>query len=302
MNREDSNGETPLMAAIHSQPDNLEAFQLLLQKSNSVEVNQSSNSARWTPLMSATYSGNTGIIRLLLERGDIELESKAMDGCTALALACDNCDVDTVQIFLGRGAELESLDNYGQTPLLRAVRAGNVGVVEALLEAGCMVDLADISGRTPLSIAAEIHKKEVARALIDRGADINSKDAEGVTPLMWFFMGMPTYRKRSVDTKDCFAFLLAQKNVDINWKAKDGSIARSIAFRFKYFSGFYEPEFFIETLEAHSAGADAVLPKDLMVPMGVYHESSDDENYYEASEYHEFEYPISLVHTLEVFR
>jgi ankyrin repeat protein len=244
IDRKGSYGLTPLMVATRSEFDNSEAFRLLLQKSTSVEGNQIFNSIEWMPLISATEFGNTGIIRFLLEREDIELESKTTAGRTALALACKNCDVDTVQLFLGKGAELESLDNDGQTPLFRAVEAGNVGVVKALLKAGAVVDVADNSGRTPLSIAAHRQEKEVVQALIERGADVNTKDTEGLTPLIWF-LKEPFYSNR-----DCFEFLLAQKDIDVNWKAKDGSTALSTAFRNRkdYINNFHIP-----TLRAHGA-------------------------------------------------
>jgi hypothetical protein len=129
-----------------------------------------------------------------------------------------------------------AVDGCGQTPLFHAMDTGNVEAVNFLLARGAEVDIRDCNGRTPLSTAAgQLYGRcypswenapDLIKLLLGRGADVNTRDVDGRTPLMWVTLNKCWVRGNSPRIMNV---ILAHKGVEINWKAKDGLTALSIA-------------------------------------------------------------------------
>ncbi|KAL6236307.1 hypothetical protein BDW75DRAFT_229631 [Aspergillus navahoensis] len=106
-------------------------------------------------ILMASYLGLTAVIKILLETGKVDVESK--------------------------DSEYESKSTSGRTPLSWAAGNGHERVVKLLLETG-KVDIEtkdSVYGRTPLSLAAENGHEGVVKLLLETGkVDIESKDSE----------------------------------------------------------------------------------------------------------------------------
>ncbi|KAL9062687.1 MAG: hypothetical protein Q9157_008713, partial [Trypethelium eluteriae] len=123
------------------------------------EIDQKDDEYGRTPLSWAAEWGHEAVVRMLLETGKADIESKDKFGQTPLSWAAERGQEAVVRVLLKTGkADIESKDKeYGRTPLSRAAERGHEAVVRVLLETG----KADIEskdegyGRTPLLWAVE---------------------------------------------------------------------------------------------------------------------------------------------------
>jgi uncharacterized protein len=93
----------------------------------------------FTPLLIASQSGSTDVLRLLLEAGDDPNARTTTGGTTALQLAARSGDAQAVELLIDHGAEVDAREHS--------------------------------QGHTALMFAAAHNRPEAARALIARGAD-----------------------------------------------------------------------------------------------------------------------------------
>jgi ankyrin repeat protein len=127
------------------------------------------------PLAWAISRRYDAVVRLLLRKSDIDLESR---DClsnemfpmfyTPLSYAAFYGHEAVVKLLLEAGAEVESKDYYDVTPLQVAVRNGHVAIVKLLLEAGAKVDSKNRFGETPLQVAAEHGNEAIVKLLSSR--------------------------------------------------------------------------------------------------------------------------------------
>ncbi|EHK20561.1 uncharacterized protein TRIVIDRAFT_112704, partial [Trichoderma virens Gv29-8] len=78
-----------------------EIVELLLEGGTNATV---ANEGGWMPLHAAASKGHVDVVRLLLDMGKVDVDSKNGDGCTALRLASEREHEDIVQLLLKRGA------------------------------------------------------------------------------------------------------------------------------------------------------------------------------------------------------
>ena len=139
-----------------------------------------------TPLMWAAESGHEGMVKLLLDRKEVNPDSKDMDGKTPLWNAATRGHEGIVKLLLDRKeVNPNSRDKHGQTPLWSAAEGGHEGTVKLLLDRKEVnPDSGDKYDRTPLWSAAERGYEGIVKLLLDR-KEVNpdSRDKYGLTPL-----------------------------------------------------------------------------------------------------------------------
>ncbi|XP_065340589.1 serine/threonine-protein phosphatase 6 regulatory ankyrin repeat subunit C isoform X2 [Cloeon dipterum] len=140
-----------------------------------------------TPLHLAAYSGNEGVVRLLLNSAGVQVESATTEnGYNPLHLACFGGHIAVVGLLLSRAADLlPSTDKHGKTALHIASMHGHYGMVEVLLGQGGEINATDRNGWTPLHYAARAGCFDVVTLLTDSGASPKAETNYGSAPI-WF--------------------------------------------------------------------------------------------------------------------
>ena len=144
--------------------------------------------AGFTPLSWASQRGHGAVVRLLLTRDDVDVNSKDNDSRTPLSWAAEKGHKAVVRLLLARGdVDVDSKGNDSRTPLSWAAEKGHEAVVLLLLVRNDVdVDSKGNDGRSPLSWAAEKgHEAIVQLLLAQDDVDVDSKDNDSRTPLSW---------------------------------------------------------------------------------------------------------------------
>ncbi|CAG2256337.1 unnamed protein product [Mytilus edulis] len=88
-----------------------------------------------TPLHAAAEGGFINIVKLLLERADIDPKKENKPNKTLLHSAARGGNLDIVELLLERAdIDPNGENKYGSTPLHRAVKGGFINIVQFLLE------------------------------------------------------------------------------------------------------------------------------------------------------------------------
>ncbi|KAL9099155.1 MAG: hypothetical protein Q9163_005304 [Psora crenata] len=178
-----SSDRTPLHIALeyHCGPRTVE---LLLDKGAPLNAKATSGT---TPLHLAskqiTEPASLTVLKLLLEKGSVDLNVTDGDGLTPLYYACSHYYDEVVKYLVSQGANVNSTDVRGRTPLHRACFRGYENIVRYLVSQGANVNSTDVDWTTPLHCACSHGDEEVIKYLVSQGANVNSTDVDGTTPL-----------------------------------------------------------------------------------------------------------------------
>ena len=216
MDLKDESGRTPLLWAAMNGHETV--VRLLIERDD-VDVNAEDSDGK-TPLLWAANNRHEAVVRLLIERDDVDVNAKDNKyGQTLLSWAAENGHEAVVRLLIERDdVDVNAKDNqYGQTPLSWAAKNGHEAVVRLLIER----DDVDVNakdnkcGLIPLLWAAKNGHEAVVRLLIERGVDVNAKDNEyGLTPLSFAAMN---------GHEAVVRLLIERDDVDVNAKDnKDG--------------------------------------------------------------------------------
>ena len=178
--------------------------------------NQGQTSAEGvTPLMIASYNGDVTEVKNILQRDTNTLQMKNQYNLTALDYAVDNDQVQVVDVLLGYGADLDTINPDGFSVLHRSVLTGQLNKVETCVRIGVNLDLRTSEGETALHLAIQNQSVDIVFLLTKCSCDITSRNRDGFTATECAFftdnsdivkaLTLPTY----VDTVAGFQFLQA---------------------------------------------------------------------------------------------
>ena len=93
----------------------------------------------------------------------------------ALHLAASNGHIETTELLIANGADVNAKDANGNTPLHNAASNGHDGTTSMLIIERAHVNAKNTDGLTPLDLAASKGHKKVVQILIENGADVPTK-------------------------------------------------------------------------------------------------------------------------------
>lgn len=190
-------GFTPLFFAIAS--GSAETTRLLLDAGADASHRGPENTS--APQLAA-YQKNWDALRMLVERGGVDLAERDRNGEQLLHAAAAGGDEPLVALLLAKGADPNGLTgpsritwvteaNFGMPPppvpptppLLIAARHGNVPVMRALVAAGAQPAFVAANGTNVVLAAAAGRSAAALEEALAMAPDVNAADAAGATAL-----------------------------------------------------------------------------------------------------------------------
>ena len=137
----------------------------------------------YTELHHAARTGDIESAQVLIEGGaEVDANDKWDNTPMSYAIAMSD-DQKLVQALIDVGADLNFKDKNGDTLLHRAVRHGNKNLIDVFVSNGLDVNVKNKHGLTPLYYAIYSRNAYTIDFLVKRGADVNAKAKAGLTPL-----------------------------------------------------------------------------------------------------------------------
>jgi ankyrin repeat protein len=223
----DATGETCLMMA--ADKGHLDIVKALLDKKAPVDARDPQY--QQTALMFAARGGHTDVAKVLIARGaDVNTQTRA-GKAPQFRTPDSNTGSKGAGIVRGGWPERGSRDPIPgtKTSLLYAAREGHLDTVQLLLSSGANIEQADADGVTPLIMAILNNQIPVGRLLIEKGANVNASDWYGETPL-WAAVDLrdidipgPHRTDNGVDRAAAFELIkrLADTGADVNARTKE---------------------------------------------------------------------------------
>ena len=182
VNQQDCMGNTPLTWAVLYEHEGV--IKLLLERED-VDPNRS-GLMDITPLVLAALKGHEGVVKLLLEQGNVDLNLQSKFGLTPLASAATQGHEGVVKLLLEQeNVDPNRPDKNKVTPLGWAAGQGYEGVVKLLLEREDVnPNRPDKNDQTPLARAAIKGHEGVIKLLLEReDVDPGHSNMDNQTPL-----------------------------------------------------------------------------------------------------------------------
>lgn len=136
----------------------------------------------------AIQDGDQGTVDALIEAG--EIDERGDYGDTALAMAVKRGDIDSIQMLIEAGANLDIPNGEGETPLMIAAQSGDIAILDLLVKAGADPNLKNNEGETILMqlfhSRGDLPNIDVLESIIKSDKlDIEATDSRGDTALMY---------------------------------------------------------------------------------------------------------------------
>ena len=161
-------------------PDAAKTVRLLV--THGADVN--ANAEHFSPLMSASFRGDTDVLKVLIEKG-ADATARNRFGFSPLHGASFNGTVEATRLLLSKRIDA-NVEVEGFTPAMWAAVHGKTEALRLLVAAGAKLNVQqDQFGTTPLMWASTTGHADTIRFLVRNGADVNVRDAFGNTPLSW---------------------------------------------------------------------------------------------------------------------
>jgi uncharacterized protein len=136
-------------------------------------------------LVDAVRSQNEAAVRaLLIQHADVNTRSG--DGSSAILWAAHWNALETAELLIRAGADVNAANDFRMTPLSQACTNGSAAFVGLLLKAGANPNTPVATGVPTIMTCARSGNVEAVGKLIAGGADVNAKEpSQNQTALMW---------------------------------------------------------------------------------------------------------------------
>lgn len=125
-------------------------------------------------LILAIERGYKEMTRLLINNTDININNNYNYGMiSALHIACDNEDIETVDLLLKNGADTEITDNNYMRPIHYAAQKNNYEIIKLLINHKADINKFDNYNRLPIHLTSNT---EITEYLLNNGSYINSSE------------------------------------------------------------------------------------------------------------------------------
>lgn len=161
--------------------------ELLLNYPN-IDINTKDGQNGYTPLMDASYYGYDKIVKLLLDKKDIDVNIFNHLGHSAFSMAVKQGNLKVVQLLLKvPNIDINIIDKDGKSVLKFAYDIKNMKLIELLIKTpNINVNIYDLlSGETLLLMACANGEENIVKLLLQNSkTDVNKSDKYNYTPLM----------------------------------------------------------------------------------------------------------------------
>jgi ankyrin repeat protein len=192
-------------------------------------------------------------------------------GLTALTLAAREGDLESAELLLRAGADVNQATEYGWSPLLAATNNRHYRLGALLIDWGADVNLANKGGWTPLYLAtdnrnieggdypvpkADLDHLEFIKNLLDHGANPNARAKDNtltrtIFTMQWFFEdGATPFVRASQSSDTALMTLLLQYGADPKIATNYGDTALTAAAGIGWVEGVTYEHSAKENLEA----------------------------------------------------
>ena len=137
-----------------------------------------------SPLIDAVCSASIDTVELLINNG-ADVDAKDDYGCTALMYAIENGNHVIAKMLVNKSIYIDIQNNYKETPLIIATIEGQKELVVYLLDRGANIEICDKYRHTPLMWAITNGYYDIVEILINKGANLYVKNLYHITPLMY---------------------------------------------------------------------------------------------------------------------
>lgn len=167
-----------LEAALHSgDPD---IFHHLLQHRHVLDASQTPERL----VSEISRRGKVGLMRVLLEKHNINPNLRDEKGRSSLWFAAANGHVELARALLAKSSvDINSVDHNQDSPLHKAAENGHAAAVKLLLDSGADPELIQKDHWTALTSAVHRGRLKVVKELIEHGVDVNAPGGDYSTAL-----------------------------------------------------------------------------------------------------------------------
>lgn len=133
----------------------------------------------------ATKQSDNNLLLQLIEKDSQSVLAQDALGRSAVVYAAQFSCLDTLQILLEQGADVNAAANDGSTAVHRVCHNGNHEALQILIQYNADLAIQDVCGRAPIHWACTTKSRDCLQILVDRGVDVGVRDVDGLSPSMW---------------------------------------------------------------------------------------------------------------------
>ncbi len=212
-----------------------EKAKLLIE--HGADVSVQSKQGRTPLMMAALRDGGSDIVALMLAKG-AAVNVADSRGDTALSIAAETGDLETMRLLIAKGADVRSINRMGESTLIQASKSRRPEAARVLIEKSVDPNIAStwyasvLNGQiallkiVALDRAASFGPVEMVRDLLKAGANVNAQDVRKLTPLM--------YAVSAENQNPEIVQILIAAGADVNVRSATGETALDWAEKFRY--------------------------------------------------------------------